>query len=101
MKDKYEILFTEKTEKEIESKTTICDKFNILGEEVLSDIKANLNNYTVEELEDKLSAIAFKKGISFNLIDNQEGIITPVVTQHVATNVPSWIQAVDARVNNK
>lgn len=101
LKDKYEILFNEKTEKEIADKTAICDKFNVLGDEILSDIKTNLSNYTIEELEDKLSAIAFKKGISFSLIDNQEGIITPVVPHNVPTSVPAWVQAVEARVNNK
>jgi len=97
LKIKYEILFNAKIEQDVQVKNALCDKFEIVGEETISGIRASLENYTIEELEDKLSAIAFKKGISFDLIGNQDSIITPVVKQK-SNNAPAWLQAVEDRV---
>lgn len=100
LKEQYDVLFNEKNKKENEAKEVICERFSVLGEDILKEIKENLANYSLEDLEDKLSAIAFKKGISFNLITDN-AIITPNPQQKNVGNAPAWIQAVDEKVNKK
>lgn len=103
LKTNYDILVAEKQTAENYQKEQICEKFEVLGEEVITEFKANLNNYSVVELEEKLSAIAFKKGINFSVIASKENdIFTPSV-QHEKTyqEMPEWLKAVDARVSSK
>ena len=100
LKEQYDVLFNEKNKKENEAKEVVCERFSVLGEDVLKEIKENLANYSLEDLEDKLSAIAFKKGISFNLITDN-AIITPNPQQKNVGNAPAWVQAVDEKVNKK
>ena len=89
-------------QREIDAKEQICEKFSILGDEVINSFKSNFDQYTVEEIDEKLSAIAFKKGINFNVLEDQkDGIITPTPQPAVTKNVPAWLQAVEERVRNK
>lgn len=89
-------------QKEIDAKNEICEKFSILGDEIINSFKSNFDQYTVEEIDEKLSAIAFKKGINFNVLEeNKDGIITPTPQPVVTKNVPAWLQAVEERVKNK
>ncbi len=93
LKEKYDILMEEKNARELLEKEKICNKFSILGEEVLKDFKENLNNYTAEELEKELSVIAFRKGISFNLLNEKDAIVTAAPIKNTK-DVPAWIKAV-------
>ena len=74
-------------------------KFAVLGEEVLNDIKADKDKFTVEEIEDKLSAIAFRKGISFSLISEADGVLTPQPHTAPSEDIPAWLKAVESREN--
>lgn len=93
LKEKYNILMEEKNARELLEKEKICNNFSILGEEVLKDFKENLNNYTAEELEKELCVIAFKKGISFNLLNEKDAIVTAAPVKNIK-DVPAWIKAV-------
>ena len=83
----------EKNARELLEKENICNKFSILGEEVLKDFKENLSNYTAEELEKELSVIAFRKGISFNLLNEKDAIVTAAPVKNIK-DVPAWVKAV-------
>lgn len=99
LKEEYNLLLDIKQQRDLSQKELMCQKFSILGEEVMSKFETELDKYTVEELEEKLSAIAFKKGINFNLI-TEEGIFTPVPQNGNHKNTaPVWLQAVEARTN--
>lgn len=93
LKEKYDILMEEKNARELLEKENICNKFSILGEEVLKDFKENLSNYTAEELEKELSVIAFRKGISFNLLNEKDAIVTAAPIKNIK-DVPAWVKAV-------
>ena len=93
LKEKYDILIEEKNARELLEKENICNNFSILGEEVLKDFKENLSNYTAEELEKELSVIAFKKGISFNLLNEKDAIVTAAPIKNIK-DVPAWVKAI-------
>ena len=103
LKGNYDVLIEEKQAAETYQKKQICERFEVLGEEVMTEFNKNLDKYSIVELEEKLSAIAFKKGINFSAIaDKENGIFTPSV-QHEKSyqDKPDWLKAVDARVNGK
>ena len=93
LKAEFSVLVEEKEARELEEKKTICDKFSVLGEEVLKDFKENLNDYTAEELEKELSVIAFKKGIAFNLLAQDNAVITAAPIKNTE-DVPAWVKVV-------
>mgnify|MGYP006914489024 CR=1 FL=1 len=93
LKEKYDILMEEKNARELLEKENICNNFSILGEEILKNFKENLSNYTAEELEKELSVIAFKKGISFNLLNEKDAIVTAAPIKNIK-DVPAWVKAV-------
>lgn len=93
LKAEFAILMKEKNSRELLEKENICNNFSILGEEVLKDFKENLSNYTAEELEKELSVVAFKKGISFNLLNEKDAIVTAAPVKNIE-DVPAWVKAV-------
>ena len=93
LKAEFAILMEEKNARELLEKENICNNFSILGEEVLKDFKENLSNYTAEELEKELSVVAFRKGISFNLLNEKDAIITAAPVKNTE-DVPAWVKAV-------
>ena len=95
----YNALIEKETARENEAKDAVFAKFAVLGEEVLNDIKANKDKFSVEEIEDKLSAIAFRKGISFSLISEADGVLTPQPHTAQSEDIPAWLKAVEDREN--
>ena len=93
LKAEFAILMEEKNSRELLEKEDICNNFSILGEEVLKDFKENLSNYTAEELEKELSVVAFKKGISFNLLNEKDAIVTSAPVKNTE-DVPAWVKAI-------
>ena len=93
LKAEFAILMEEKNARELLEKENICNNFSILGEEVLKDFKENLSNYTAEELEKELSVVAFRKGISFNLLNEKDAIIIAAPVKNTE-DVPAWVKAV-------
>ena len=93
LKAEFAILMEEKNARELLEKENICNNFSILGEEVLKDFKENLSNYTAEELEKELSVVAFRKGISFNLLNEKDAIVTAAPVKNTE-DVPAWVKAV-------
>ncbi len=96
---RYDALIEKETARENEAKDAVFAKFAVLGEEVLNDIKANKDKFSVEEIEDKLSAIAFRKGISFSLISEADGVLTPQPHTATSEDIPAWLKAVEDREN--
>ena len=93
LKTKYAALVEEKEGRELEAKKEICEDFAVLGEEVMKDFEENLADYTVEDLEKELSAIAFKKGISFSLLEQDNKVITAAPIKNTE-DVPAWVKVV-------
>lgn len=99
LKVEFAALKEEKDAIDLAEKESVCNKFSILGEEVLKSFRENLNNYTAEELEKELSVIAFQKGVSFNLLTQKDVVVTPNVNKSM-DKVPAWVKAVEKQEEN-
>lgn len=76
-------------------KDAMISKFYMLSDEDKQDIVANKAQYTVEEIEEKLSVLCFRKQISFNKADKEQ---PPVVTFNLSepgVSQPAWLSAVE------
>lgn len=100
IKIQFAVLQEEKEARDLNEKEEICKKFSVLGEEALNSFKENLTNYTAEELEKELSVIAFKKGITFNLLSGNDTIVTAAPVKNTE-EVPAWVKAVENKESAK
>lgn len=80
--------------------------FAMVDAKLKEDIVANKESYSLEEIESKLSVIAFRNKVNFNLEDtseNESNTGTPITTFNATgasfedNSVPAWIKALDAR----
>ena len=81
-------------------KDEMISQFCMLDEEDLKDVKENIATYSLSEIESKLSVIAVRKKVNFNLDSNPEiesNIEKPIVSFNTETvdNTPTWLKAVD------
>lgn len=95
LKADYDLLMEEKVEKDNFAKLEMCDKFSVLGEEVIEVFKSSIDDFSLEELEKELSTLAFKAGLSFSLlVEEKEDIVTPAFPSETKS-VPAWIKAIE------
>ena len=82
-------------------KDEMIERFYMLEDEDKQEIVANKANYTVEEIEEKLSVICFRKKVNFDLEDkskNHNITEQPAVTYNLSNlgaSKPDWLIAVD------
>ena len=82
-------------------KDEMIEKFYMLSEEDKKEIIDNKAKYTVEEIEEKLSVICFRKKVNFDLENNSKNnnkTEQPAVTfsvSNVGASKPDWLVAVD------
>ena len=82
-------------------KDEMIGKFYMLSDEDKADVISNKANYTVEDIEEKLSVICFRKKVNFELENNSKNdnkIEQPAVTFNMSNlggSKPAWLQAVD------
>lgn len=99
-------LNTFKAETEKKEKQAMVDSFYMLSEEDKQDVIANIDTYSLEDIEAKLAVICFKKKVSFIKEGEEQEQSTPATTFSLETaaseeedNAPAWIKAV--RENQK
>jgi hypothetical protein len=86
-------------------KDEMIGRFYMLNDEDKKDIIDHKANYTVEEIEEKLSVICFRKKVNFELEDNSKNdnkTEQPAVTFNLSTlgsSKPGWLTAVDNAKN--
>ena len=87
-------------------KDEMIGRFYMLSDEDKADVLANKANYTVEDIEEKLSVICFRKKVNFELEDNSKNnnkIEQPAVTFNMSNlggaSKPDWLIAVDNAKN--
>lgn len=92
----YQELVAFKETIENKEKDNLIDSFYMLTDEDKADVITNKSNYSLDEIEAKLSVICVRKKVSFDLDDkeeeNQENITT--YTCEETSSVPAWIRAV-------
>ena len=86
-------------------KDEMIGKFFMLSDDDKAEVVSNKANYTVEEIEEKLSVICFRKKVNFDLDDNSKidnKTEQPAVTFNMSNlggSKPDWLIAVDNAKN--
>lgn len=89
-------LKTYKMSVERKEKEAMIDSFYMLSDEDKKDVIANIDNYSLDDIEAKLSIICVRNKVSFDLDDdNQTGNTTFNLSGEIDTT-PAWIKAVQA-----
>jgi hypothetical protein len=112
LQEKYSALEKEKEElvafkSKIEDaqKDELIEKFSMVSDEDKKDIVENKSQYTLEEIESKLSVICFRKQINFsaNVVEQPAEEDKPVVSFNLNTSghCPEWLSAVDKTIAKK
>ena len=109
LKAKYEELLTFKNAIEKEKKENLINSFWMLSDEDKKDVRDNINNYSLDDIEAKLSIICVRKKVNFDSEDsaenknNTEEENTTVTTYNLEqeSNVPAWISACINTQNSK
>lgn len=94
-----------KQEVEDKQKDELIASFYMLSDEDKKDVIANKINYSLEQIEEKLSVICVRKKVNFNLEDesntseDQDSEPTaPIIfnlNSHQADDLPAWLKAVE------
>ena len=82
-------------------KEEMINKFTMLSEDSLSEIRENIETYTLEEIESKLCVMAVRQQANFSLNaedDKTETVLTYNINQNMQDDTPSWLKAVDNRI---
>ena len=81
---------------ERKEKEAMIDSFYMLSDEDKKDVVANIDNYSLDDIDAKLSIICVRNKVSFDLDDdNQTGNTTFNLNGDIDTT-PAWIKAVQA-----
>ena len=104
LETKYQELVEFKNKIDTQKKEDLITSFCFLEEEDLADVKANIQNYSYDDIEAKLSVIAVRKKVNFSLGNTEgkeEGILDLDSLNNINDNdVPAWVKAVQAHENN-
>lgn len=86
-------------------KDQMIESFYMLSDEEKAEITARKAQYTVEEIEEKLSVICFRKGnFDSSNTSNDNKTEAPVMTfsvHNAGASKPAWLSAVDNVKNNR
>ena len=85
-----------KNNKMREEKQKMIDSFYMLSEEEKSDVINNIDNYSLDDIEAKLSVICVRNKIDFKQLDDtKEQVITGFSLNNIEYNdTPEWIKEV-------
>lgn len=105
LKEQYDILSAEveplkefKLVAEREKKQAMINKFFMLSDEDKKDVIDNIDSYSLDDIEAKLSVICVRNKVNFNLDEDKEEKEEPLVfnlnTLDTDSDIPDWIKAV-------
>ena len=105
LKASYESLVDFKNQVEDKEKDKMIASFYMLDDEDKKDVIANKSEYTLDEIESKLSVICVRKKVNFDLDKEVESekeapamySLDGLKTE--ATQLPAWLRAVEANKN--
>ena len=107
LKTSYDELVEFKRQIDDAKKDQMIERFSMLSDEDKAEIVANKAQFSLAEIEEKLSVICFRKGNfnSENNAKNNNNIETPITTFNfnvvTGDSKPAWLSAVDDNKNNK
>lgn len=103
LEDENKALKAFKLDIENKQKDELISSFYMLSDEDKKDVIENKAQYSLEDIEAKLSVICVRKKVNFNL-DNETVEETPTVfnlNAHQEDDLPAWLKAVESVKNNK
>lgn len=107
LETKYQALVEFKNEVENEKKDALINSFYMLSDEDKADVISNKANYSLDEIESKLSVICVRKKVNFDLEDTskkEETAVEDVTTYNIndiEPTAPAWIAALRNTRNSK
>lgn len=107
IKPEYNKLKEKAIEAEEKAKEDMINSFYMLSEEDKAEVIANKANFSLEDIEAKLSVICVRKKVNFDLEEsskNEDNTETPITTFNVGDShdaTPAWLRAVDAVAKNR
>ena len=100
LETKYQALVTFKNEVEEEKKDALINSFYMLSDEDKKDVVENKAQYSLEDIEAKLSVICVRKKVNFELEDNTTDVATTFSLSEQQDSLPAWINAVKNTQNS-
>lgn len=101
LKSEVEPLKAFKLEAEKKDKQAMIDQFYMLSDEDKADVIANIDTYSVDDIEAKLSIICVRNKVSFDLDENKNGGDPTVYNLNNGDSdddaaVPAWVKSLRA-----
>ena len=100
LETKYQALVAFKNEVEEEKKDALINSFYMLSDEDKKDVVENKAQYSLEDIEAKLSVICVRKKVNFELEDNTTNVATTFSLSEQQDSLPAWINAVKNTQNS-
>lgn len=97
-------LKTFKLNVERKDKETMIAKFYMLSEEDKADVREHIDEYSLDEIESKLSVICVRNKVNFSLDNKEEQETTTVFNLNSVvetSNMPAWLKEVDDVAKNR
>ena len=107
---KYNELVEFKAQVENKEKEELIKSFYMLSEEDKKDVKEHMSEYSLEEIESKLSVICVRKKVNFdsensaknnNQVEEENSDITTFELEDTGSAMPAWISACINTQNSK
>lgn len=98
MKAEFDTLKEFKLAADRKEKQAMIDKFYMLSDEDKQDVVTNMDKYSLDDIEAKLSLIYVRNKVSFDLDDdeeeNQAGAVFSLEEQEIEdSSIPAWVKA--------
>jgi hypothetical protein len=109
LNSKYEALVEFKNQVENEKKDALINSFYMLSDEDKQDVIENKANYSLDDIEAKLSVICVRKKVNFDLDDTskndntveEENVMTYSLSGNDMASTPAWITALKNTRDNR
>ena len=103
LKETCDALTDFKNKVEDKEKDDLIASFYMLDDEDKKDVIANKSQYSLDDIEAKLSVICVRKKVNFNLEEDsqQPAPTTYNLNSDLESDVPEWLRAVDAVKSRK
>lgn len=99
LKEQHASLLEFKRQIERKEKEAMIDSFYMLSDEDKKDVRENLDNYSLSDIESKLSVICVRNKVRFDL-DEEEVKAAPAVynlsSESIDDSIPAWIKSVQS-----
>lgn len=107
LEQKYQSLVEFKNQIDNEKKDALIKSFYMLSDEDKEDVIANKSNYSLDEIEAKLSVICVRKKVNFDLDDTskneevEDTVVTYTINNNEGSSTPAWIAALKNTRNSR